>query len=483
MPSPVEDRARGALLGLAVGDALGTTLEFEKRDIHPLHTEMTGGGPFGLQPGQWTDDMATALALADSLIAHPEFDAVDLMTRLAAWLKKGEYSCTGTCFDVGITTRNAIGLFRRSGNPFAGSEAPDTAGNGSIMRVSPVAIVALNDPALAARLAREQSRTTHAAAEAVEACDLLVLILREAILGRGKDALRPREWEGTRAVQRIARGGWATRDRSQIKSTGYVIDTLEAALWCTSKADNFEEALVLAVNLAGDADTVGAVTGQIAGAVFGASAIPQRWLQPLAWRQRIEETAGRLLDLGSRSARPDGQEDEEAGDGRTLGSPFAAPWMTEDWTLRQRLEALARFRRVFDRDGFAFAEEVPAQHDNSSVTMGWISLGEEAQEFYKVVYDYGWIRAFNWSEWGQSAEGERLLNDPDALAQANEDDLARILTVCIRADRFSEGYLAGSYESGLLGRVVARADVLLGLLRETFARSENDVPRRRTPVA
>lgn len=472
MPSSIEDRARGALLGLAVGDALGATLEFEERDIHPLHTGMTGGGPFDLRPGQWTDDTSMALALADSLIAHPEFDAADLMTRFGAWAKDGDYSCTGTCFDIGITTRNAIGLFRRSGNPFAGSEAPDTAGNGSIMRVSPVAIMALKDPELAARLARDQSRTTHAALEAVEACDLLVLILREAILGRGKDALRPREWAGTRAVQRIAKGGWASKDRSRIKSTGYVIDTLEAALWCTSKADSFEEALVLAVNLAGDADTVGAVTGQIAGAVFGASAIPERWLQPLAWRERIEDTAERLLAAGSRPARPADGEDEEVGSDGTLGSSFASPWMTGDWTLRQRLEALAHFRRIFGRDGFMFAEAIPAENNGGIITMGWTSLGDEAQEFYKAVYDYGWVRDFDWSTWGQSEEGQRLLTAPEALARTNEDDLAKVITVCIRADLFSEGYLAHCYESGLLSRVVARADALLGLLVRAFGAGE-----------
>ena len=106
-------------------------------------------------------------------------------------------------------------------------------------------------------------------------------------------------------------------------------------------------------------------------------------------------------------------------------------------------------------------------------------LGEEAEEFYKVVYDYGWVRAFDWSTWGRSEDGQRLLNDPDALAQANEDDLAKVITVCIRADRFSEGYLAGCYESGLLGRVVARTDVLLGVLREKLGRSEDDAQPRR----
>ncbi|AYO84178.1 ADP-ribosylglycohydrolase family protein [Methylobacterium brachiatum] len=297
MSPSIEDRARGAFLGLAVGDALGATLEFEPRDTHPLHTEMLGGGPFNLKPGQWTDDTSMALALAESLIAHPDFDPTDLMRRFVAWAEDGTYSCTGTCFDIGLTTRQALSRFMRTGDPFAGSTAPDTAGNGSLMRVAPVALRALDDEARAVQIARDQSRTTHAAAEAVEACDLFVRILREAIQGAGKDALRSRPWNGTARIRDIAAGTWRGKARSQIKSSGYVIDTLEAALWCTDQAVGFEEALVLAVNLAGDADTVGAVTGQIAGAVFGASAIPQRWLGPLAWREQLETLATQLVRL------------------------------------------------------------------------------------------------------------------------------------------------------------------------------------------
>ena len=120
-------------------------------------------------------------------------------------------------------------------------------------------------------------------------------ILREAIQGAGKEALRPRTWDGTPKVEAIAVGAWRGKPRSEIRSTGYVIDTLEAALWCTEQAGNFEDALVLAVNLAGDADTVGAVTGQVAGAVFGAPDIPERWLTPLAWRDRLEALAAQLI--------------------------------------------------------------------------------------------------------------------------------------------------------------------------------------------
>jgi ADP-ribosyl-[dinitrogen reductase] hydrolase len=315
----IRDRGRGALLGLAVGDALGTTLEFKVRDRHPLHTEMTGGGPFGLAPGHWTDDTAMALALADSLTACRGFDGRDLMDRFVGWWRKGQYSSTRTCFDIGITTREALAKFERKGEVFAGSTNPRTAGNGSLMRLAPVAVFAVDNADAADQIARDQSRTTHGAPEAVDACAYLVQLLRSAISGE-PDLLRPRSWHDEqtsdlcslartndpnrlsfqlsigKAVQAIALGSWRRKARDEIRSSGYVIDTLEAALWSVGTTSTFEDALILAVNLGQDADTVGAVTGQLAGAIYGAYAIPSRWLTHLAWRDEITRAADLLFD-------------------------------------------------------------------------------------------------------------------------------------------------------------------------------------------
>ena len=288
------DRARGALLGLAVGDALGTTLEFAPRDAHPHHTRMTGGGPFRLAPGQWTDDTAMALALADSLIACRRLDPRDLMDRFTAWWGEGAYSCTGTCFDIGMTTAQALAHYTVNGDPFAGATDPDTAGNGSLMRLAPAALFALDDPALADRLALDQSRTTHGAPQAVEACALPTQLLREAIRGE-RNVLRPRHWAGDPAIAALAGGAWRGKAQEEIRSSGYVVHTLEAALWCVETTDSLEAALVAAVNLGEDADTVGAVTGQLAGALYGMSAIPAAWREPLAWQERIVAMADHLL--------------------------------------------------------------------------------------------------------------------------------------------------------------------------------------------
>lgn len=295
-PADVLDRARGALLGLAVGDPLGTTLEFSRRDCHPLHTDMVGGGVFNLKPGQWTDDTAMALALADSLISCRGFDAHDLMHRFVRWYRHGEYSCTGRCFDIGTATRAALVHYELAGEPYAGSTDPYSAGNGSLMRLAPVALFALDDEQLALQIAADQGRTTHAAKPCIEACQLFVSLLRAAILGhRNIIALASQLGRNYPVIRHVTDRNWDQLDRDQISSSGYVISTVEAALWSVARTDSFENALILAVNLGQDADTVGAVTGQLAGAVYGASSIPPRWQAHLARQSKIDNSARQLL--------------------------------------------------------------------------------------------------------------------------------------------------------------------------------------------
>lgn len=299
-PLPLADRALGAWLGLAVGDALGTTLEFSRRDAEPHHTEMMGGGPFRLQPGVWTDDTSMALCLADTLLATGEVDPHDLITRFIAWWRDGENSVTGSCFDIGNTTRAALERFERIGDPVAGDTAAVAAGNGSLMRLAPVALFYCDDREAAGRAARLQSQTTHAADECLDACEAFTHLLVDAFAGKSKaELLSAAPTRATGQVAEILAGSWRAKPRAAISSSGYVIHTLEAALWAIGQASSFEEALVLAVNLGDDADTVGAVTGQIAGAIWGASAIPARWIERLAWRDRLEGTGRALLRRGA----------------------------------------------------------------------------------------------------------------------------------------------------------------------------------------
>jgi ADP-ribosyl-[dinitrogen reductase] hydrolase len=290
------DRAIGAFIGLAVGDALGTTIEFKARDTYPPITGMLGGGPFGLRPGEWTDDTSMALCLAESLVANEgTINPKDLAERFVRWWKKGENSVTSRCFDIGNATRSALESFVRTGRP-EGSASPHSAGNGGIMRLAPAAIVARGEASKAAQLARAQSKVTHAAPECLDAAEVLARVLTAGIEGRGHDALQAgldANAESPR-VKAVAEGSWRGKARNEIRSSGYVVDTLEAALWSVSGSTTFEEAVLKAVNLGDDADTVGAVTGQVAGAVWGYSGIPGAWTRRLAWRERLVAIADRL---------------------------------------------------------------------------------------------------------------------------------------------------------------------------------------------
>lgn len=291
----IRDRAIGAMLGLAVGDAVGTTLEFQSRDAQARVEDMVGGGPFDLPAGSWTDDTTMALALADSLAASETLDCRDLMDRFVRWWRHGEYSCTESCFDIGNTTRAALARYERTGDPIAGSTDPRASGNGSLMRLAPVALRFWDDRPRLDATATEQSRTTHAAEEAVDACRAFAELLADAIAGLPRaDLLSPRHFEGASAIQRVGAGSWRGRPRDEISSTGYVIHTLEAAIWSVARTGDFRSAILLAANLADDADTVAAVTGQLAGTLYGLSGIPDSWLDRLAWKDRLMDVAHRL---------------------------------------------------------------------------------------------------------------------------------------------------------------------------------------------
>jgi len=295
-PAAIADRAIGALLGLAIGDAIGTTLEFCARDTYAPLTDMVGGGPFDLRAGEWTDDTAMALALADSLEARDDLDEQDLLGRFADWWQSGTYSCTGKCFDIGITTQQALLRWQSTKEPHCGSTDPMSAGNGSLMRLAPVAVRFWNDRLRLRDVADRQSKTTHGASEAVDACIAFADVLADAIAGRSRsEVLRPRTEHYVGAIGLIMRGQWRAKARTEIRSTGYVAHSLEAALWCVGHTPDFRNAVLTAANLGEDADTTAAITGQLAGALYGASGIPANWVSQLAWGDQIKAKAASLM--------------------------------------------------------------------------------------------------------------------------------------------------------------------------------------------
>lgn len=289
-------RKLGSILGLLVGDALGATNEFKDPGSFVPISDMVGGGPFHLPPGAWTDDSSMALCLAESLVEQGRFDPQDQMERYVRWRESGYWSSIGRCFDIGMTTHQALVRFKRNGNPLAGSTAPDTAGNGSIMRLAPVVAWAAAEVPRAIHLARESSRTTHRAAEAVDGCELLSRLLLGAY--RGEDVTVPMAgvmaaWSP--ALHQVAAMRGATGDAPPQPPTGYVVDTLACARWCVARGGTFRAAVLLAANLGGDSDTIAAVTGQIAGAIHGVEGIPPEWIDRLALRDQVVELAERVV--------------------------------------------------------------------------------------------------------------------------------------------------------------------------------------------
>lgn len=289
-------RFRGCLMGLAVGDALGTTLEFKPRGSFEPINDMLGGGPFGLQPGQWTDDTAMALCLASSLVERDGFDPHDQMRRYLRWYREGYMSSTGRCFDIGNTVRAALERYESDGEPMAGSSDPHSAGNGGLMRLAPVAMAWALQAAETSHFAAEATRTTHAAEEALDASRLFATQLRHALNGEDKHLILVghRARVSAPAIVDIAKGDVAGWDPAQIAGTGYVVDSLRAALWCFATTEDFAAAVLKAANLGDDADTTAAICGQLAGAYYGVQAIPENWRSKIAMADTINQLSDQL---------------------------------------------------------------------------------------------------------------------------------------------------------------------------------------------
>lgn len=299
----MKDRYRGSLLGLACGDAVGTTVEFKPRGRFSPASDMVGGGPFGLKAGEWTDDTSMALCLAVSLLERGDFDARDQAERYCRWRDEGYLSSNGRCFDIGNTIAASLLRFEVTGHPFSGSVSPRSAGNGSIMRLSPIPMYYAEDLSLVVRYSAESSRTTHGAKEAIDGCRLFGMMIAKALKGEskeeilfgdhsimlGSDPLAPK-------IAGIAAGSYQDKQEAGIRGSGYVVDSLEAALWCFYRTETYREAILKAVNLGEDADTTAAVCGQLAGAYYTINGLPAGWLEKVAMGEYIETLADRLYD-------------------------------------------------------------------------------------------------------------------------------------------------------------------------------------------
>lgn len=294
----LRDRFRGVLLGVATGDALGAPLEFQPpRAAANQLTEMVGGGWLKLPPGQWTDDTELTVATVESLLERRRFDPDDIAERLARWYLSGP-------LDVGNHTAMVLRDIA-GGKPWeqASAEAqqaqPESAANGSLMRAAPLALFFFQAPEHAASLSPVLSRITHAHTHCQHACTLYNVVVAKLLQGEPLDAAITGAMEACQEMDAAMR---MRLDRvrlpeNETSPTGWVLDTLEVALWSVWRSETFEDALVSAVNRGADADTVGAVAGGLAGALYGMSGIPQRWLSVLKERDRLLQMADALLEL------------------------------------------------------------------------------------------------------------------------------------------------------------------------------------------
>jgi ADP-ribosylglycohydrolase len=263
----------------------------------------------------WSEAGRSAcLCLAESLVERRGFDPVDQLERYLAWYRRGHLSSTGRCFDIGNTVRGALETFEKTRAPYCGPSDPNTAGNGSLMRLAPVPLAFARRPAEAIERAADSSRTTHQAVEAIDACRYLAVLILGALEGVPKHELlaKPYEpvpslWDREPLAPRmaaIASGSFRRKKPPAIRGSGYVVESLEAALWALDRSETFDDGVLRAVNLGDDADTTGAIYGQLAGTLYGERGIRESWRARLAHYSIIVRLAEALFGLAESPTGP-----------------------------------------------------------------------------------------------------------------------------------------------------------------------------------
>ena len=360
MSDPILERMQGSLVGLAIGDALGASVEFRPNSYlksHPVE-DMQGGGTWGLKPGQWTDDTSMALCLAASLIVKGGFDGYDQMCRYKRWFRTGYLSSTGECFDIGKSTRESILNFEQWQQQAAekiskecrkpvdkdaidqyvanhadkiksveqfGSES--AAGNGALMRLAPIPLFYFNSESKAIKNATRSAKLTHGDPRAIDACRFYAVLIQRALTATSKKKLlEPKSYENCfnpplhPEITGVIEGSYIDKDgyEGKIRGKGFVVKSLEAALWAFwSDENSFKTGVLLAVNLGDDADTTAAIYGQLAGAFYGIQKIPEKWREQLFEREFIIKMANGLYMKGRKTAAPTQQRNATASSGPT----------------------------------------------------------------------------------------------------------------------------------------------------------------------
>lgn len=270
------NRAKGMMWGLIVGDAFGSPVQFCEKDDHPWITEMVACPTFGLPPGCWTDDGSMAMCIMDSYVRMGGYDLKDIGMTFVKWLDDGYLSSMeGRSFDVGGATMTSVSEIAYMGRLSNGYE--ESQGNGSIMRFAPSYLLSLKEQN-PIKVMHEINDLTHYSRRVHEVIDRMAGILDDHMAGRRTSEVSP------------------YKTREEVDNSGWAVSTLDAALWAFNTTESFEEGLIAAVNLGGDADTIGAVFGQIAGAYYGYDAIPERWVKAVKTWENVDSLIERFLD-------------------------------------------------------------------------------------------------------------------------------------------------------------------------------------------
>ena len=294
------DKATAAYLGLAIGDALGASVEFltpnEIRYQHGVHRELTGGGWLRLKAGQVTDDTTMSLALGAAILAHGRVEAPSAAAAFDAWMRAKPV-------DIGNTVRRNLIQFRKTGHPEALLSEHD-AGNGAAMRVLPVALACYGQaPEIIVAASRAQAHVTHHNALSDAACETLIFMVQDLLSGR--DVQKDLRLRAAALVS--AHPIFAFDKKRRDNPSGYVVETIQAVFQAFFTTDSFEDCLIDVVNRGGDADTTGAIAGMLAGARYGLSAIPSRWRKALDKNSHAacEQQASALLTLAGHLGNAD----------------------------------------------------------------------------------------------------------------------------------------------------------------------------------
>jgi ADP-ribosylglycohydrolase len=317
MPKPaaasgdLRDRCRGLLLGLAMGDAIGQSARGQRSGAATASVELVAGGPFGLPAGAWTDKTAMALCLAESLVECRGMNATDQLRRYQQWQREGRWTSTGTCIGISPATTRALATAKWTGNPFAGSHDPERADAEPLARIGPAVVFGLTNPREAIELAVGATRITHQAPLTLDAVRYFAGLLAGALAGAGKEALlaphfgpAPGLWDSVPMKQRVkevAAGSWRrSKPRAIVLGANAAAAALEAALWAFERGNSPLECLGIAVSLGSEADITAAIVGQLAGAHYGATALPTSWRSALARGDEIQSMADALFEAGQR---------------------------------------------------------------------------------------------------------------------------------------------------------------------------------------